>query len=228
MRRALATRVGDTPKHDSPKGGGCRQSAQLRSTGEAVFSRIRTRLSYADVMASAAVVIALGAAVYAISQDEQPRSQITLGELSALNDSPRAKNFALGQTPHTPQAWNNIGDSDGPPLNYFESFFVPPHNPPAFVKDRDGFVHLRGLIVPGDRPGSTPLTSGTQYTLFTLPPGFRPEHQEVQGVLRGDGGVDRIDITTAGAVVWGSKPNQGDIVPYAFLTLDGITFRAAE
>jgi hypothetical protein len=82
--------------------------------------------------------------------------------------------------------------------------------PARFWKDTGGIVHLEGMISSGT------LTA----TAFTLPPGYRPSEQLVVPV-GSNGGLGRVDVTTAGAVA----PNAGSTV---WFSLSGIHFRAAD
>jgi hypothetical protein len=87
-----------------------------------------------------------------------------------------------------------------------------PHAAAAYYKDKEGRVHLRGLIKNGT------ATPGT--VLFNLPAGYRPSTsgQLIFAVISNNS-MGRVDV----------KPN-GDVViilaTAGFLSLDGISFRA--
>jgi hypothetical protein len=86
------------------------------------------------------------------------------------------------------------------------------HATAAYYKDKEGTVHLRGLIKNGT------ATPGT--VLFTLPAGYRPSTsgQSVFAVISNNE-LGRVDVKTNGDVVIIFGTNQ-------FLSLDGISFRA--
>lgn len=83
--------------------------------------------------------------------------------------------------------------------------FGAPYHPAGYLKDNDGFVHLRGRV-----------TNVAGSTIFTLPVGFRPSATGRYAVdCNGAYGV--VEVTSAGAVNW----VVGAAAP---VTLDGITF----
>lgn len=85
------------------------------------------------------------------------------------------------------------------------------YNNAGYYKDRQGRVHLRGLVRNG--------VVGEAQTIFTLPAGYRPAGRELHNATSNDG-LGRVDILT-----------DGRVIPYfgnpAWLCLDGISFRAA-
>jgi hypothetical protein len=84
----------------------------------------------------------------------------------------------------------------------------------GFYKDQFGIVHLQGLL---DPPGF----SGT---IFTLPPGYRPIHRGATGLrfaVPADATTGVVEVLFTGDV---RAPNSFNNT----LSLDGITFRAAE
>jgi hypothetical protein len=84
--------------------------------------------------------------------------------------------------------------------------------PAGFFKDQFGVVHLQGDINP---PGSAG-------TIFTLPEGYRPDHNGAQGpgfLVRGDNGTGTVAVDFDGRVeVLDSFDN--------VIQINGITFRA--
>jgi len=82
------------------------------------------------------------------------------------------------------------------------------YNPPGYFKDKNGVVHLRGLIRNG----------GFGQPAFNLPDGYRPAFHEIYAVLSADK-IGRCDILANGNVI----PGNGDL---RWFSLDGITFRA--
>jgi hypothetical protein len=82
--------------------------------------------------------------------------------------------------------------------------------PARYMKDDDGTVHLEGLVATG--------TIGT--TIFTLPPGYRPEYQQLVATSTNPNVYARCDITQAGFVQASTGSN-------VWFSLDGISFKAA-
>jgi hypothetical protein len=86
------------------------------------------------------------------------------------------------------------------------------HNAAAYARDAFGFVHLRGIVLQfGD---STPTT------IFTLPPGFRPEFRNAFQVLSSAAGDVRVNVDANGAVRVETLPGSGK-----WLSLDGLNFQ---
>ena len=85
------------------------------------------------------------------------------------------------------------------------------YNPAAFFKDSLGIVHLRGLVKDGGL--------GYEKTIFTLPPGYRPEFRQLFVNARHDQASGRVDVETNGRVI----PTSGTS---NWMSLDGLTFRA--
>ncbi len=90
-------------------------------------------------------------------------------------------------------------------------YYGAPYNPPAFFIDKNGIVHLRGLVRTG--------TMGT--SIFTLPAGYRPANRELLVVMTNSNVAGRCDVLADGNVV----PLAGSNV---WFSLDGISFRAAQ
>jgi hypothetical protein len=84
-----------------------------------------------------------------------------------------------------------------------------PFNPPGYYKDKAGIVHLRGLVMSGAVPSA----------IFTLPAGYRPANQELFAVAANNA-FGRVDVLPSGDV-------QFSLGSSAYVSLDGITFRAA-
>jgi hypothetical protein len=83
-------------------------------------------------------------------------------------------------------------------------------NPARYRKDAYGRVHLKGLV-----------KSGTNFTIFILPVGYRPQARVAFFVSGWQAGhvIGRIDVLTTGEVYWVA----GGTV---YMSLDGITFKA--
>ncbi len=100
--------------------------------------------------------------------------------------------------------WTNASFQNGW-VNYGGSY-----NSAGFYRDRQGVVHLRGLV----RSGAT----GNNATIFNLPAGYRPPGRELRVVQTADA-VGRVDIETNGRVIPYSVNN-------GWVSLDGISFRS--
>ena len=85
------------------------------------------------------------------------------------------------------------------------------YTPAAFYKDKEGRVHLSGMVNFPSGP-----SSGT--TIFNLPEGYRPNGRIVFSVLN-SGVIGRLDVLANGnlSVFTGST---------GYMSLDGISFRA--
>lgn len=84
--------------------------------------------------------------------------------------------------------------------------------PAGFFKDQFGVVHLQGDVNP----------PGFSADIFTLPPGYRPDHGGASGpvfLVPADTGTGVVDVTTDGRIrVLRSHDNN--------VSINGITFRA--
>lgn len=81
------------------------------------------------------------------------------------------------------------------------------YNTPQYYKDRDGIVHLKGLI-----------KSGSTGAIATLPAGYRPSRQCLFVSITNPNVIGRIDITTAGVIT-------ASVYSNVWISLDGISFR---
>lgn len=88
-------------------------------------------------------------------------------------------------------------------------------NVAGYWKDPFGVVHLRGVIAGG--------AIAFPSTAFTLAKGYRPAAVETFGVLRSGILLSRVHVLTTGEV----QEIAGRTATAHFLTLDGLTFRAA-
>jgi len=98
----------------------------------------------------------------------------------------------------------------GAPLVQSWVNFNSEYNSCAFYRDKQGRVHLRGLVKNG--------LTGNNRTIFTLPGGYRPQGRELRTVMSTES-LGRIDILTNGRVVPTSVRN-------GWVSLDGISFQA--
>jgi hypothetical protein len=154
------------------------------------MSKLRARLTYANVMATIAVFIALGGASFAalklpknsvgtkqLKKEAVTRGKVKKGTLtgaqinvSTLGTVPTADRANVAGTAGTanslaaPEAWHEV-DQPGQPqfMNGWSNYGID-FATAGFYKDVQGVVHLKGLI-----NGSNDGTA-----VFFLPPGFRP------------------------------------------------------
>ena len=93
----------------------------------------------------------------------------------------------------------------------------------AYYRDRGGTVRLRGLAACTDK-GSSDWCSKYQFTLFYLPPGYRPEHLTLFSTYAGSGGAGSGDhwiiVYPDGRVRADGSPAQKTLI-----SLDGLSFR---
>lgn len=193
-------------------------------------------LTYANVMSTVSVFIALGGTSYAVASlpknsvgERQLRSKavtsakirdgaVTAADLApgAAKTGPRGPRGATGD-PGAPgaagagsepaEAWQALSFTPGwQNWGGFESG--------GFRKDQLGIVHLRGLVT---RPGSTPAQD---QVIAELPPGYRPKRSRLFAVQAGSGGPGRVDIAPDGSIIWYYG---GTGVPN-YTSLEGISF----
>jgi hypothetical protein len=119
------------------------------------------------------------------------------------------------------ERWREVGTPGQPGFLLFEGSHVwtnlgGVHNTVAFYRDPLGVVHLKGVAkcILQDNCSTA--------SIFTLPPEYRPAAQEAFPVLTGTG-LARVDVTSTGVAVLRSP----SVLTHDWVTLDGITFRAA-
>jgi hypothetical protein len=171
---------------------------------------------------------------------------------SSLGEVPFAVNaqFLEGQSagqfaPAMAEDWHEVGAPGEP--QFEEDFnggclwsnFDSDHNSAAFFKDPWGIVHLKGLVKASDDPDSgdgvcNSLLSPLDSIVFTLPAGYRPARKEVQATLSGSDEIGRIGIEGDPASDFyfpGEVHIERNAAAFtkakSYLSLDGITFRAA-
>ena len=188
----------------------------------------RPRLSYANVMSTIAVFIALGGTSYAVARNSIGNAQLKRNAVTAA----KVKDRSLGTSelssaaraslrgsrglrgpagpqgePGTasgssaaqslaPEAWQPLGPIGGWG-NYSGGYEAA-----GFRKDRQGQVHLRGLISQG---GGLPSKSKI---IAVLPAGYRPAKRHILTTFGGaPPGVSRVDILPDGALTWVTGPD---------------------
>jgi len=128
------------------------------------------------------------------------------------------------------QVWRELGSAgnpaleclrDGAPANCAFNYFENGYNTPAFYKDPFGVVHFKGLVVAAGIGFVKP--SCQDFSIFTLPTGYRPTATTVVPTLAGDPNQPaRIDIMADGRVTI-CLPG---VTTGMWFLLDGISFRA--
>jgi hypothetical protein len=110
------------------------------------------------------------------------------------------------------EAFNEVGQPGAPPFGAGWAAYGGGNASPAFYKDKEGRVHLRGLL------NSGPAGS----IIFNLPSGYRPSTSgQLMFTVNNGNSFARIDIWTNGDVVFPILP-----VPGTWVSLDGISFRS--
>jgi hypothetical protein len=195
----------------------------------------RPRLTYANVISTIALFVALGGTSYAVARNSIGTAQLKTNAVTSAkvkNGSLRTGDLApaarIGQRgPRGPQGPPGAGAGAGDlqpeawqPLGFIGGWGNYPTNPQvyeggSFRKDKLGDVHLRGLVsqLSGLAPGS-PI-------IAVLPPGYRPKLRHIFASEGGNpDGFQRVDVTPDGAITWLA----GGTAETDFTTLDGISF----
>jgi hypothetical protein len=110
------------------------------------------------------------------------------------------------------------------------SYFDTVHNSAAFYKDQFGVEHLKGIVKATDGTGGDLVchasSAGEDVTIFQLPVGYRPVKREVHVAISNEQ-LGRVDVDADGTVSAGTFTPNTITNAKAWLSLDGITFRAA-
>lgn len=112
----------------------------------------------------------------------------------------------------TPEAWHEVGAAGEPAFQNGWVNFGGIYGTAAFRKDPFGTVYLKGMVKSG--------TLGSN--IYVLPVGYRPAARGIFASL-GSNAVARIDVDSDGSVFVNAT-----LASSAWMTLNGITFRAAE
>jgi hypothetical protein len=201
---------------------------------------MRKKLTYANVMSTLAVVLALtGGAAYAANQlgkntvgtKQLKKNSVTGAKVKKGTLTGSDINFKkLGVVPEAAHAAS--ADSLPPiePVHYVGAPGEPPFasgagnlpsdadggsiTPARFYKDHDGIVHLEGLVIAGVGPNKD------EHPVFTLPPGFRPLPGKYLFL-----GSDEIALIIPSAE---GQPFSGTLFATedGVLSLEGISFRS--
>ena len=191
------------------------------------------QLSYANVMSTIAVFIALGGTSYAVARNSIGNAQLRKNAVTSAkvkdrslrtNDlAPSARVGSRGprglQGPSGPQGppggttlpdtWKGLSLAAGW-ANYGAGYDG------ASYRKEDGRVHLRGLVTRTDGlpPASSPIG--------TLPAGYRPAKRMIFAANGGPAAV-RVDVAPNGQVIW----INGTSKEKDFTSLDLISFAPA-
>jgi hypothetical protein len=198
-----------------------------RDIAEATLGKVRAA-ARADSASTARSATVAGSAVNAINasfldgvnatgfvRTAQPAG----GDLNGLYPSPSISNGAVTPAKLSPaEAWHDASFSAPAQWGNWGGN----NNPVGYMKDQLGFVHVRGFAknISGAplAGGCGPLDTGI---VFQLPPGYHPANEERFADVNSDG-PGYIDVTPTGIVC--SVPSTATA---GYVTLDGITFRAA-
>jgi hypothetical protein len=200
------------------------------------MTRLRSKLSYSNVVATLALILAIGggsafAATQLAKNSVGPRqlkknavttakikpgavtsAKIKLGTLGTVPTAAHATNASHADTATVassiapPESPRVVGTAGQPP------FVAPWKNvndefaPVSFYKDREGVVHLEGLAE----------GNGTDVVIFTLPPGYRPNKKLFFSNFGYSGAQWPLYVEANGDVKSGSVWE---------ISLSGITFR---
>jgi hypothetical protein len=177
-------------------------------TGGSAMRRIRSHLTYANVIATIALFLALGGLSYAAFH--LPKNSVKSKNI--VNHKVKAVDLAK---PSPPQGVGLVSANDcssaGP--NQWIS-----QNPGVFgnvgyYRDLDGQVHLTGVAQKCGSPGS-----GAQ--IFQLPRGYRPEFTQTQTAPQNSNTTTNVILFDGGEV--SANVNSNDTV-----SLAGLSFRCA-
>ena len=198
-----------------------------------MLARVKSSLSFANVVSVVALFVALGGTVYAahkidgraIRRSSVPGNRLkgnsVIGKQvkeSSLKTVPQA---ALADTVAAPENLRLVG-APGEPEFANGTFSVGgPFQPVAFYKDREGIVHLVGRV------------GGAQSNnkIFQLPPGYRPSAElGARFAVSCDCGgepVGEVNVEgTSGKPTFDGAVIVGNSIPTSGIDLDGISFRA--
>jgi hypothetical protein len=196
------------------------------------MARIRPHLTYANVISTFCLFIVLGGGAYAAG---------TIGSDDIKDNAVHSRHIKNGQVASTDlkqSKWNVVGDANGPDFGQVCcSCPVHPDDPVAFLRDDQGFVHLRGSAYfnAAETTGSCFLGSGLGASAFMLPPGFRPEQstqltshwggEPGSGYGNGENHVVEIRIYPAPQGYVFVNPRQEQVPSMTDVYLDGLSFR---
>jgi hypothetical protein len=202
----------------------------------------RPVLTYANVMSTLGVFIALGGTSYAVARNsigtpQLKNNAVTSGKVrngsltakdlaaNALRAGPRGPRGQIGPAGPTGPA-GPVGDAEAwKPLPYINGWtdYGNIWELGSYRKDQLGVVHLRGLV-------RQSTTGPVPAAITVLPPGYRPAHGRLFVVHTGESSAGaavpgeregRVQVLSDGQVVW----VQGATDPVSnYTSLEGISF----
>jgi hypothetical protein len=196
----------------------------------------RPQLSYANVMSTIAVFVALGGTSYAVARNSIGTAQLKRNAVTSAkvkDRSLKASDLSAGtrlglRGPRGPQGPTGpAGAVAATSLQPEEWIALPriggwanyggPYALSGYRKDKQGQVHLHGLVAQANGdvlPSQSPI-------IAVLPPGYRPAQREILATYGGNpDGASRIDILPDGALTWVVGPNS---IP-DYLTLTNLSY----
>jgi hypothetical protein len=207
--------------------------------------RLKGKLTYANIVATLALFIAVGgASAFAATQlgkNSVGTKQIKKGavtgakikkgtitetniNLAKLGTVPSATSATTATTADglsAPESKHMVGQSGQPGFEGGSTNYSPPgitYPPASFYRDHDGIVHLEGVVKVGKEASLDPI--------FTLPAGFRPGTGTLQ-IFPSAGAGAGVLVTGTNTSIEGHSYN-GILLgeEEEILVLNGITFRA--
>jgi hypothetical protein len=189
----------------------------------------RPQLSYANVVSSIALFVALGGTSYAVARNSVGSQQLRANAVSSskVKDrslqtrdlsptarlgrrGPRGPVGPQGQFIGTPEDWKPLAVQNG------WDFFGGGHQRPGFRKDRQGLVHLRGLLT------QTAGEPAAEDTMATLPAGYRPSVRTIFAVATGQPiAFARLVVDPDGTL---KRTGAGAVLESDYTSLDGVVF----
>jgi hypothetical protein len=195
----------------------------------------RPQLSYANVMSTIAVFVALGGTSYAVARNSIGNAQLRKNAVTStkvrdrtLQKSDLAPSARLGtrgarglQGPAGPAGPPGSGAAPPEPWKGLSlaagwGNYGTPYDGAGYRKEASGRVFLRGLVTRTDGlpPASSPIG--------TLPAGYRPAQRTIFSSSGGKTSA-RVDIAPNGQVIW----VEGTLAEKDYTSLDAISFATA-
>jgi hypothetical protein len=159
----------------------------------------------------------------------------TIGGADVTNNSLTGSDVNEASLNLAAEPWHAVGAAGEPAFGEtstcrWQNFSNPNFNTAAFLRDRLGFVHLKGIVDAEDIGAGPCGDSGGDPVIFHLPAGYRPAKREVHVTLT-NSQLGRIAVDgpnlglMAGAVSW-EEPTTWPNAKL-WISLDGISFRCA-